>query len=37
MQYLYGTPGYVVMDTETYEQLTIPAEIVGGAKDSCRR
>jgi len=34
MQYLYedGT-GYVVMDTETYEQLTIPAETVGDAKD----
>ncbi len=34
MQYLYeDASGYVVMDTETYEQLTIPAEIVGSAKD----
>ncbi len=34
MQYLYedGT-GYVVMDTTTYDQLTIPAEVVGDAKD----
>lgn len=34
MQYLYadGT-GYIVMDTETYEQLTIPEATVGDAKD----
>ena len=34
MQYLYedGT-GYVVMDTTTYDQLTIPAEVFGDAKD----
>lgn len=33
MQYLYeDVNGYVVMDTETYEQLVIPAETVGDAK-----
>lgn len=34
MQYLYlDVDGYVFMDTGNYEQLTIPAETVGGAKD----
>jgi elongation factor P len=35
MQYLYEDPGagYVFMDTSTYEQLTIPAEVIGDAKD----
>ncbi|MCL2315479.1 MAG: elongation factor P [Actinomycetia bacterium] len=34
MQYLYeDTSGFVFMDTSTYDQLTIPAETVGDAKD----
>jgi elongation factor P len=35
MQYLYEEPGmgYVFMDTQTYDQLTIPAEVIGDAKD----
>ncbi|OYN86516.1 elongation factor P [Parenemella sanctibonifatiensis] len=34
MQYLYlDVDGYVFMDTGNYEQLTIPAETVGDAKD----
>jgi len=34
MQYLYqDTAGYVLMDTDTYDQLTIPAETIGDAKD----
>jgi len=34
MQYLYEDPtGFVFMDTQTYDQVTIPAETVGDAKD----
>ena len=34
MQYLYSDPsGFVVMDTDSYEQLTIPPEVLGDAKD----
>lgn len=34
MQYLYqdGT-GYVFMDTETYDQMTIPTDVIGDQKD----
>jgi len=34
MQYLYeDQSGFVFMDTDTYDQVTIPAETVGDAKD----
>jgi len=34
MQYLYeDTTGFIFMDTETYDQMVIPAEVVGDAKD----
>ncbi|MDR2619617.1 MAG: elongation factor P [Propionibacteriaceae bacterium] len=35
MQYLYEDAGvgYVFMDTQTYDQLTIPTEVIGDAKD----
>ena len=34
MQYLYNdASGYVVMDTDTYEQLTIPEDVIGDDKD----
>nr|WP_036899048.1 elongation factor P [Propionibacterium sp. oral taxon 192] len=34
MQYLYeDATGFVVMDNNTYEQMTIPAETFGNAKD----
>jgi len=34
MQYLYeDTTGFVFMDTDTYDQLMIPAAVVGDAKD----
>jgi len=34
MQYLYeDATGFVFMDTSTYDQLVIPAEVVGDAKD----
>ena len=34
MQYLYAdASGYVVMDTDTYEQLTIPEDVIGDDKD----
>ncbi len=34
MQYLYNDgDGYVFMDTDTYDQITIPAETVGDAKN----
>ncbi|MCL1840562.1 MAG: elongation factor P [Propionibacteriaceae bacterium] len=34
MQYLYEEPtGLVFMDTDTYDQMTIPMETVGDAKD----
>lgn len=34
MQYLYDDPsGYVFMDTDNYEQLTIPADVIGDDKD----
>ena len=34
MQYLYNdASGYVVMDTDTYEQLTIPEDVIGDDRD----
>jgi len=34
MQYLYEDPnGFIFMDTDTYDQVVIPAETVGEAKD----
>lgn len=34
MQYLYeDSAGYVFMDTSTYDQMTIPAETIGDAKN----
>lgn len=34
MQYLYeDANGYVFMDTDTYDQLIVPADLVGDAKD----